>query len=686
MTAEGNTQGTHWSTQSISGSPVPQKRSNGEFRRVPSCESTLSTSSSVFPFEPSTPTQERRHSTLPSRDSTVEPPQLNDLGFSSNHWSSDSPPPVDNHRVSFPFCHSSPSSSRPVWQRAHSLNTLMGHHQSVDQFIPDIKLKKSRNSFQITLKDAETQTEIDTFSNTNRSYLMDNDSDSITDGEDFSPIQLSSPTTPINIIISPSDPPMRHQRSKSDCFPKSKRISIEERRLSNCESRSQNGSLSTSPKSPDSIFFGRNKERSNAMNNKSVCSRSFSEGTNVKKGDMSDPQSEEDSINLSSTLPSNFCFPTNDGTTSTRYKLHRQSASQLSKIYESTDEESDESSEDSRTSSSFSRSSNLRRSKSSFELSYGSNSSKSLLKPPPSPLTTHMLRNRERLQQFLSINKDHQVSSSDPLFSECSISFDDDKSEISIDINQNDEEHDDRPQDIMNNDSSTVKQSSKRIKSAGTNKNKRGGFFGLFRGKAMSMESLISHSVSPRTSQTSAQQKSSSKNSKSKSPKTQQKSPQHNVPTKSMAASKSQPSKSSPAKSKSTSSLSPHHKSPSKSSPSRKSSEPLHKSPAKLSSKSKNGMLSPKRSKNSSIHSVIKPSSIKNEQLVNDVTMDKNENDHSFTPKTIRKSLQFHRPDHAVVFLTRNHMRSKSVPTSPDINSRHRIMQVVPNCGLTASN
>ncbi len=625
----------HWSTQSISGSPVPSQ-SGGEFRRVPSCESTLSaSSSSVFPMDTLSTPDMRRHSAVPIRSASIDHAQLNRGGPQC------SPPPLDTHRISYPFCNSpgnSPSTQRPVWQRTHSLNTLMSKQSGEHPLLPDFKVKRNKNSFQVTLRDATTQTDCSTDDTFAATHLHLSDTDSTTDG-DLSPIPIS-PTMPIDIVISSVNGSIirTHHRSKSDstsASPRKKSTSDETDFFQS--STDYHNDLVCSPTSP--VYTSRDFLTTNTIKSSPTLSRgnggerssSFSYSTDTQSAN------EEWGDRLSTTLPSGFRMSSSDS----RQRQQRHSTFQLSKIYESMDEESDESSEESLKDSSFSRDSNLRRSKSSFELSY----SKPYLKPP-SPLTTHMHRSREKLHKLLSYSSnDAQLSPViAPKIMFMGISIDDDDG-IDVDKGGGDEkregevgigEGDPLPGEDTpprNEDTKATPSRSlwgKRVKSASSTGKGRRGLFGLFRGRAMSVESVLD--VTKPAQVTSAVK--------------------HKSPTKS-----------------------PTIKTPTKSSPTKSSQS--NKSPTSSTSDA------------STIGSLTSSYAHRPYRSVMSLTIDIPSNielEEDTPPRTVRKSLQLTQPDHRVVFLSSHPPSSLHSPLSPpNMGTKHRKMQVFPSSEVTVS-
>ena len=516
----------------------------------------------------------------------------------------------------------------------------MGQQSSEHPLLADFKVKRNRNSFQVTLRDATTQTDSSTDDSFAATHLHLSDTDSTTD-EDLSPIPISPPT-PIDIVISSVNGSIirTHHRSKSDSTSTSlrKKPSCDETDFfqSNTDYHNDLVSSPTSPVYASKDFLTTNTIKSSPIlskGNGGERSSSFSYSTDTQSAN------EEWGERLSTTLPSGFRMSSSDS----RVRQQRHSAFQLSKIYESMDEESDENSEESLKGSSFSRDNNLRRSKSSFELSY---SSKPCLKPP-SPLTTHMHRSREKLHKLLSYSNSSNDARLSPVIAPkimfMGISIDDDDG-IDVDNEKGKEkiggdergEGDPIPGENTlprNEDTKATPSRSlwgKRVKSAsGTGKGRRG-LFGLFRGRAMSVESVLN--VGKPAQITSVM--------KHKSPT---KSPTSKTPTKS-----------------------PTSKTPNKSSPTRSSQS--NTSSTKDDSKITSSYAhKPNRSVVSL--SIDIPSS--------------NELEEGTPPRTVRKSMELSQPDHRVVFVS-SHPPSPSSLNSRNIGTKHRKMQVFPSSEVTA--
>ena len=629
-----------WSIQSVSGSPVfPRFGNSLDFTRVPSGDSTFSASSWVFPNESQNPQTERRN-TMPARSTSLSRPSMLEIGSFSNIRTSLSPSP-DSQLLMTPQNSpaASPATQRPSWQRAHSLTTLFSHHgeHSLSEHT------RTKKNVQLTLQDATTQTESD--------YLFDKISsldEDTTDEGDSTPPLLRSPAIPISITVSPmgGTPTVKHHhRSKSDCLPSAQyKASSEESDFSpSQDGRFQNEFL-TSP---------RHAKEKNLK--RIACIDEWDDTTTVteKSSDCDDRDIHE---TLSITLPSNFRFPSNDS----RIKLHRHSASVLSKIHESTDEESDEN-EDVNRHTSFSRDSKLRRSKSSFELSYGS---RSLLKPP-SPLTTHMHRSRERLNAITSpVLKSRSQYAISPTLPIRELMFmgnsleeeqeeqeeddDDDDSEWQKKAGTGQENHMKReplskkqhslkerakrksPEQKLKEEKQRWWPNKNRVKSAGTNRGRRS-LFSLFKGRAMSVESGINH-IPPRplNFNSDSLKFQSEEKLETISPKTSKK----------LTLGPRSPRKS-PTKSSKKQSSKAQDKSP-KRSPIKSSASKNHSSPV---------------------------FSRAQKQLVNASKQ---------SQRNVRMlSLKPTQPDYRVVFLS-NVGRSNSLPSSPAQTVRHRTMQVVP--------
>ena len=506
----------------------------------------------------------------------------------------------------------------------------MGQQSSEHPLLADFKVKRNRNSFQVTLRDATTQTDSSTDDSFAATHLHLSDTDSTTD-EDLSPIPISPPT-PIDIVISSVNGSIirTHHRSKSDSTSTSlrKKPSCDETDFfqSNTDYHNDLVSSPTSPVYASKDFLTTNTIKSSPIlskGNGGEHSSSFSYSTDTQSAN------EEWGERLSTTLPSGFRMSSSDS----RVRQQRHSAFQLSKIYESMDEESDENSEECLKGSSFSRNNNLRRSKSSFELSY---SSKPCLKPP-SPLTTHMHRSREKLHKLLSYSSNDACMSPviTPKIMFMGISIDDDDG-IDVDNEKGkgkrgrDErgEGDPIPSENSsphNEDTKAMPSRSlwgKRVKSASSTGKGRRGLFGLFRGRAMSVESVLD--VEKPAQVTSAMKhKSHTKSSTSKTP-----------------------NKSSPTRSS-------------------ESNTSITKDDSKITSSYAH---KPNRSVVSL--SIDIPSSNGLEEG---------------TPlRTVRKSLELTQPDHRVVFVS-SHPPSPSSLNSSNIGTKHRKMQVFPSSEVTVS-
>lgn len=642
--------GSHWSTQSISGSPVPCHGEPG-FRRVPSGEST---SSSVFPVETiPTPRQERRLSSL--RAASFDQASLNIPNPRST-------PPLENHRVSFPFCtnnvKSSPvASHRPIWQRAQSLNTVCSS---------DVILGKKRESFQITLMDATTQT--DFYDDHTPHLSLDEDTtDEITTDEEYSPI-IKSPTTPISIVVSPSTngDVKTHHRTKS--LPK--HLSIDE----NFDCQDSHHLSPTSPISPipmsrDSLSKPTEEYISNCTNGVPMRHSSFdSQYQRINDDDSS-------SINLSSTLPSSFRFDNSlnhSSSTLSSFRSDSRFKLPLTKIHERDDEDFDDIPQEMSYKKEFTRGGNLRRSKSNFELSY---KPRGLLKPP-SPLTTHMHQSSEKLNKILSYSNERRYS---PVFSPRVIFLneeDDESDEIEESDNKKSEDswlvnskrwledirkHGSTKEPKQTEEKKKSFWANKRIKSAGPSKNHKKGFFGLFRGRAMSMESIVDHNRQKKQSEAAEPNDTSNSNGH-------------------ILSSSLEKTLDNETQVKETNLIS---KSP-KISPKISRVSPMVSPMVSPQIKPRSISFSISETNKANVQSSSSPKGVFRRQSTlcsspTETAQDRIEFYDTPAAKTVRNSLQLTPPTHRVIFLSsqKPQVQSISLPSSPEVNvNRHRSMKV----------
>ena len=366
------------------------------FRRVASNESVLSsTSSSAFPYDiqDPLPKQGRRNTvstnTLPGR--TTSEPQ----NKGSRHRSSFSNLPSDSH-VPLSLSASCSPYVTPKWQRTLSLNTLLGQQS---EHIHSNNSKPKKLSFQITLKDVATQTEpLD--DDPQLCFPMESiDFDTDTDEEECTLPMVHSPNHS-NEDMTPTTVNIRHRRALSnpnmniintymlDTENVQTTMSEEHYDTSSNQSQSETCSSSTgSPHSPVGIHScSLVDQEGSLMSDIVVALTKVDPDITSVLGNGECLNNSESKRQRSMSLAPDFRFGNFGG--DSRHK-HRRNPFQLNRITES-----DENLDEGTSSSSFLRNSNLRRSKSSLELSF--NQRKSHLQPP-SPLTTHIRRSEEHL-------------------------------------------------------------------------------------------------------------------------------------------------------------------------------------------------------------------------------------------------------------------------------------------------
>ena len=392
-----------------------------------------SNSSSAFPFDlqlSTSPHGSRRGTlpaTLPGR--TGSDPHKKSPRLSTPFLLSPADSAFENWSAS-----SKRSSLAPCWSRTASLNTLLEKHG--DHSDTTIYERNTR-CLNVTLVDVATQTDpIQPHPLSHPSKIIV-DSDSNSDDEDYLPLSLCSPVNPLE---SPRDHVRKtgqHRRVRSnptniafntntyildtnspDLATPFQNDSIQEESIKYDPSTStcplQSVSLSSNEGSMGSSFSEQTTEGSHSSSSlmtEIIKELSKNDNDIKKKLQLFNGQSSymehtdktETRRQRSLSLHSNFHFYSN-----LEKRLNtRRSAIQLTNILESKDEESDEHNESNTNSSYFLRNSKLRRSKSSFELSF--NHRRTFLKHP-SPLTTHMMR-RSNEHIFLQPEK-HDVRTS----------------------------------------------------------------------------------------------------------------------------------------------------------------------------------------------------------------------------------------------------------------------------------
>ena len=376
------------------GSPVLS--SSVGLRRVASNESVLSsTSSSAFPYDiqDPLPKQGRRSTvsmnTLPGR-TTSEPQNKGSRDRSSfSNLHSDSHVPLSSSASCSPYI-------TPKWQRTLSLNTLLGQQS---EHIHSNNSRPKKLSFQITLKDVATQTEpLD--DDPRLCFPMESiDYDTDTDEEECKLPMVHSPNHS-NEDMTPTTVNIRHRRALSNpniniintymLDTENVQTTTSEEHYDTLSNQSQSETCSSStgsPRSPVGIHScSLVDQEGSLMSDIVVALTKVDPDITSVLGNGECLNDSESKRQRSMSLAPDFRFGNFGG--DSRHK-HRRNPFQLNRITES-----DENLDEGTSSSSFLRNSNLRRSKSSLELSF--NQRKPHLHPP-SPLTTNIRRSEERL-------------------------------------------------------------------------------------------------------------------------------------------------------------------------------------------------------------------------------------------------------------------------------------------------
>ena len=500
-------------------SPILPKSSGIGFRRVTSNDSTLSSnSSSAFPFDlqlSTSPHGSRRGTlpaTLPGR--TGSDPHKKSPRLSIPLLLSPADSAFENWSTS-----SKRSSLAPCWSRTASLNTLLernGDHSDPTTY------GRNMHCLNVTLVDVATQTDsIQPHPLSHPSKIIE-DSDSNTDDEEYLPLSLCSPVNPLE---SPTDHVRKmgqHRRVRSnptnitntyildtnspDLMTPFQNDSIQEE-STKCEPSTstcplQSVSLSSDEGSMCSSFSEQTTKEchsSSSLMTEIIKELSKKDDDITQKFQLFNGQSgylehrdmNETKRQRSLSLHSNFRFYNN-----LEKRLNtRRSAIQLTNILESNDEEDDESNENDTSSSYFLRNSKLRRSKSTYELSF--NHRRTFLKHP-SPLTTHMMR-RSNEHIFIQPEK-NDVMASPVLPSAFEHKFESSGEEENTNDKQAKKNSLKLP--IKEENMSTQEKSSwfsrrsKRAVGLSPIQSKRS-LFGLIRGKALSMETGMNEPTSP---------------------------------------------------------------------------------------------------------------------------------------------------------------------------------------------
>ena len=393
---------------------------NCGFRRVVSNDSTLSSnSSSAFPFDlqivPSP--KEKRRETLPARtasepykkfrSNSITCTRLNSTTSTSNPFSPEST------EVNSAFLH--PSSSSNMWRRTSSFNTLTEKESARTNYRQHTH--SSINICETTMVDAATQTEDELYHRRRRpklakaaqvsqeSYYTDSDDESLQSPphDDTSPVENCDPH--IHSIIK------RHKRAHSNPlsikFNTSYILDTDTAELDDTAEEvyhthtQKKNSVSSCGESTLSSFSeqGQLMEEGCSNGSSSLMSEIIKElsktdsdvSKKLKDFEMEQRETGDIFVDVENSFEKkrqrSMSLYSNFGSLEKRFNM-RRSAIQLTNILESTDEDSNSTTF---TTPHFLRNTKLRRSKSTFELSFNRRMK------PPSPLTTHMKRSSEKI-------------------------------------------------------------------------------------------------------------------------------------------------------------------------------------------------------------------------------------------------------------------------------------------------